>query len=167
MQRPVVRGVVATAFLGLCASPELWWEKEARWLIEERGAAIDDAWTHCGMNPLHVASLVGLEESVVWLLSRGARVDRRILHSGAHGATAQETALHVAARSGHASIAQILLSAGADASLWDDRKRTPFAAALAAGHSAMGPLLQKQISRPGAVRAANSAGIAAAAALPH
>jgi hypothetical protein len=164
MERPVVRGVVATAFLGLCASPELWWEKEARWLIEERGAAIDDALTHCGLNPLHVASLVGLEDSVAWLLSRGASVDRRVLRSGAHGATAQETALHIAARSGHAAVAQMLISAGADAALWDDRKRTPCAAAFAAGHPAMAQLLQ--ISRHG-VRAANSAGAAAASSPPH
>jgi ankyrin repeat protein len=53
-------------------------------------------------------------DAVTWLLDRGADVNGRWRAGGP-----EVTPLHVAARSGHASIVRLLLDAGADPSIRD------------------------------------------------
>jgi len=75
-----------------------------------------------GYSLLHLAALDGMETTLGRLLGAGAAPDDRTLVEG-------DTALHIAARAGHARCCAILVDAGADHLLENDEAVSPLAIA--------------------------------------
>jgi ankyrin repeat protein len=73
--------------------------------------------------PLHAAVAGGHVDLALWLIGRGADVDRA--DAGGH------TPMHIAAEAGYAAVVQALLERGADPHAVDAEDRTPLARAAA------------------------------------
>jgi uncharacterized protein len=86
-----------------------------------------DAISGDGFTPLHLAAFFGQADAVRLLLARGATVDR----NGTGWMTG--TALHAAAAGSHASVARMLVEAGADANNRQRHGYTPLHSAAANG----------------------------------
>lgn len=99
-----------------------------------------NAQTRVGRTPLHVCASRNSQQTAITLLENGVLVDER----DAQGCTA----LHLAAHTGHASIVEVLLKAGADLTVTTSDKGLT-AAMLAAWHShsrVLALLLEKNVA---------------------
>ena len=85
--------------------------------LTEHDADVNHSGQH-DMSPFHDVCRSGWDEAASHLLRRGARID-----STYHAPS--WTALHLAARRGHTSTVDLLLSKGADADRMDDSGQTP------------------------------------------
>lgn len=106
----------------------------ARLLLEQHKAcwATRDA---LGMQAIHRAAVTGQNEALHFLVSElGADVDAR-------AAPSRLTPLHFAAKEGHVSTVQELLSLGADINSRDERKRSALHLACAGQHASCVRLL--------------------------
>ena len=111
--------------LGIACGSGNW--RLARFLLE-RGAKTELA----NASPALLAAAGGEEDDVAGvqlLLKHKAKVDARDRHG--------RSALHEAARAGHAEIASVLLAAGADVQASDGEGRTPWLDAARGGHLAV------------------------------
>jgi ankyrin repeat protein len=107
----------------------------------ESGADVNQAAAN-GMRitALHAAAARKNYAAIRELLKRGADVNAR--------QHADWTALHSAGQTGDGEMARILLEAGADPAMRTDKGETAYDLALAAGHSAILPLLQPPPAAP-------------------
>jgi ankyrin repeat protein len=130
-------------------------------LVKHMGAEGLDERDLLGRTVLYIVAEKGHQELVAFLLRKGARVDigdkdgsmplvvaaardhwdvvkRLVKHTEGQGlderGTNGDTALHYAARKGHAKIVRALLLGGADPTIEDSRGRTPWAIAHVMGH---------------------------------
>lgn len=103
-----------------------------------------------GMTPLHCAAAAGDVPTVLVLLKNRAGI-------GTKDTLGSWTPLHYAARSGHESLARVLLDAGADRNAVDSSERTPLHIAAGHGHtSVLQELLRTREKRDVHVNAADA-----------
>jgi ankyrin repeat protein len=127
-----------------------------RVLLQHTGGQGLEATDDCGKTALHLAAMKGQEETTAFLLGQGANINAvadmkrtplmlacmeshvgvaRVLlqHMGEKGLQAtdweRKTALHLAAKKGHGEIVRLLLFAGADHAVKDEKRNTPRALA--------------------------------------
>lgn len=101
----------------------------ARLLLEKHKACVS-AEDSLGAQAIHRAAVTGQNEAVQFLVSElGINVDVR-------AASTHLTALHYAAKEGHVSTIQTLLSLGADINAKDERNRSALHLACAGQHAA-------------------------------
>ncbi|XP_005383908.1 PREDICTED: ankyrin repeat domain-containing protein 16 isoform X2 [Chinchilla lanigera] len=104
-------------------------------LLLETHEACPSAEDNLGAQALHRAAVTGQDEAIQFLVSDlGINVDVR-------AATTHLTALHYAAKEGHTSTVQTLLSLGADIHAKDGRHRSALHLACAGQHSACAEFL--------------------------
>tara|TARA_B110001452_G_C15232374_1_gene426822 strand:- start:305 stop:2887 length:2583 start_codon:yes stop_codon:yes gene_type:complete len=85
---------------------------------------------HCALT---LAATCGHLEAVAFLIERGEHVDQRQSSEDASGAV-QNTALHIASRSGNAALVQMLLGKAARTNVRNSQRETPLHLAAEQGH---------------------------------
>lgn len=126
---------IAARMWAICALPDGEHHEELRQLVEEgerRGVYFSDkaAVGGAGCNPLHVVSILGKPRCAEILLNyRGHNADIDLADDFGN------TALHAAACRGRAKVCELLLLAGANPNVHNQRGYTPLGAAVDAAHT--------------------------------
>jgi ankyrin repeat domain-containing protein 17 len=105
-------------------------------ILAENGLSADALLNDNEVTPLMIASSLGSEEVVHWLLSHGAKADAcTIMKDRSQYPEAGDcTSLLMACAQGHTEIAKLLVERGADVNRSDSRGNTPLVLACARGH---------------------------------
>ena len=99
-----------------------------------------------GVTPLMVASSLGSQNVVEWLLSNGAKANEptKLKAPAEYPEAAGCTPLFMASSAGHVEIAKLLIQHGANVNQRDSRSNTPLIMASARGRLAIAKLLVEQ-----------------------